>query len=78
MRRSAQACPQSGAAHGSALVHAQHKDVPHVRTHVSCHMMWANPWAHVRRYNPFGQSRLREIFIKQDNLIHGRWVQGVG
>jgi len=41
-------------------------------------MMWANPWAHVRRYNPFGQSRLREIFIKQDNLIHGRWVQGVG
>ena len=26
------------------------------------------------KYNPCGQSRLREIFIKQDNLIHGRWV----
>eukprot|EP00967_Tisochrysis_lutea_P009703 scaffold11336_cov17-Tisochrysis_lutea.AAC.2 len=26
------------------------------------------------RYNPFGQSRLREIFIKQDNLIHGRTI----
>ena len=24
------------------------------------------------KYNPCGQSRLREIFIKQDNLIHGR------
>lgn len=27
------------------------------------------------KYNPCGQSRLREIFIKQDNLIHGRWVR---
>ncbi|GAB4817976.1 hypothetical protein N2152v2_005022 [Parachlorella kessleri] len=26
------------------------------------------------KYNPFGQSRLREIFIKQDNLIHGRFL----
>ena len=24
------------------------------------------------KYNPCGQSRLREIFIKQDNIIHGR------
>ena len=23
------------------------------------------------KYNPFGQSRLREIFLKQDNLIQG-------
>ncbi len=27
-----------------------------------------------RRYNPCGQSRLREIFIKQDNLLHGRFL----
>lgn len=26
------------------------------------------------KYNPFGQSRLREIFIKQDNLLHGRFL----
>lgn len=26
------------------------------------------------KYNPFGQSRLREIFIKQDNLIRGRFL----
>jgi hypothetical protein len=26
------------------------------------------------KYNPFGQSRLREVFIKQDNLIHGRYL----
>ena len=26
------------------------------------------------KYNPFGQSRLREIFIKQDNLIHGQFL----
>jgi len=26
------------------------------------------------KYNPFGQSRLREIFIKQDNIIHGRFL----
>ncbi|GLC55501.1 hypothetical protein PLESTB_000994400 [Pleodorina starrii] len=26
------------------------------------------------KYNPCGQSRLREIFIKQDNLIHGRFL----
>lgn len=26
------------------------------------------------KYNPCGQSRLREIFIKQDNLIHGRYL----
>jgi AMP deaminase len=26
------------------------------------------------KYNPFGQSRLREVFIKQDNLIHGRFL----
>jgi hypothetical protein len=24
-----------------------------------------------RKYNPCGQSRLREIFLKQDNLIQG-------
>ncbi len=29
------------------------------------------------RYNPCGQSRLREIFIKQDNLIHGRFLAEV-
>lgn len=29
------------------------------------------------KYNPFGQSRLREIFIKQDNLIHGRYLAEV-
>ncbi|GMH37954.1 hypothetical protein BSKO_05838 [Bryopsis sp. KO-2023] len=26
------------------------------------------------KYNPCGQSRLREIFLKQDNLIHGRYL----
>lgn len=26
------------------------------------------------KYNPCGQSRLREIFIKQDNLIRGRFL----
>ena len=26
------------------------------------------------KYNPMGQSRLREIFIKQDNLIRGRFL----
>lgn len=26
------------------------------------------------KYNPFGQSRLREIFIKQDNILHGRFL----
>eukprot|EP00884_Botryococcus_braunii_P015280 jgi/Botrbrau1/2435/Bobra.0395s0056.1 len=26
------------------------------------------------KYNPFGQSRLREVFIKQDNLLHGRFL----
>ena len=26
------------------------------------------------KYNPCGQSRLREIFIKSDNLIHGRFL----
>ncbi|KDD76974.1 adenosine/AMP deaminase, partial [Helicosporidium sp. ATCC 50920] len=26
------------------------------------------------KYNPFGQSRLREIFIKQDNLLRGRYL----
>ncbi|BDA45326.1 AMP deaminase 2 at C-terminar half [Coccomyxa sp. Obi] len=26
------------------------------------------------KYNPFGQSRLREIFIKQDNLLHGSFL----
>lgn len=26
------------------------------------------------KYNPFGQSRLREVFIKQDNLLRGRWL----
>ncbi|DBA77340.1 TPA: hypothetical protein ACH3X2_000858 [Trebouxia sp. C0005] len=26
------------------------------------------------KYNPFGQSRLREIFIKQDNILHGRYL----
>lgn len=26
------------------------------------------------KYNPFGQSRLREIFIKQENIIHGRFL----
>ncbi len=26
------------------------------------------------KYNPCGQSRLREIFIKQDNIIHGRFL----
>ena len=26
------------------------------------------------KYNPCGQSRLREIFIKQDNLLHGRYL----
>lgn len=30
------------------------------------------------KYNPCGQSRLREIFIKQDNLIHGRYVEVQG
>lgn len=29
------------------------------------------------RYNPCGQSRLREIFIKQDNLLHGRFLAEV-
>lgn len=29
------------------------------------------------KYNPFGQSRLREVFIKQDNLIHGRFLAEV-
>ncbi|KAL6754093.1 hypothetical protein V8C86DRAFT_382763 [Haematococcus lacustris] len=29
------------------------------------------------KYNPCGQSRLREIFIKQDNLIHGRFLAEV-
>jgi hypothetical protein len=27
------------------------------------------------KYNPCGQSRLREVFIKQDNLIRGGAVQ---
>ncbi|KAK2452554.1 AMP deaminase [Trifolium repens] len=27
-----------------------------------------------RKYNPCGQSRLREIFLKQDNLIQGRYL----
>ena len=26
------------------------------------------------KYNPFGQARLREVFIKQDNLIRGRFL----
>lgn len=26
------------------------------------------------KYNPFGQSRLREVFIKQDNLLRGRYL----
>ncbi|KAL5973649.1 hypothetical protein ACLOJK_030303 [Asimina triloba] len=26
------------------------------------------------KYNPFGQSRLREVFLKQDNLIQGRFL----
>ncbi|KHN48917.1 AMP deaminase [Glycine soja] len=26
------------------------------------------------KYNPCGQSRLREIFLKQDNLIQGRFL----
>ena len=26
------------------------------------------------KYNPCGQSRLREVFIKQDNLIRGRFL----
>lgn len=26
------------------------------------------------KYNPLGQSRLREIFLKTDNLIHGRYL----
>mmetsp|Transcript_31298 Transcript_31298/g.99863 ORF Transcript_31298/g.99863 Transcript_31298/m.99863 type:complete len:908 (+) Transcript_31298:128-2851(+) len=26
------------------------------------------------KYNPCGQSRLREIFMKQENLIHGRYL----
>jgi hypothetical protein len=26
------------------------------------------------KYNPCGQSRLREIFIKSDNIIHGRFL----
>lgn len=29
------------------------------------------------KYNPFGQSRLREIFLKQDNLIQGRFLAEV-
>eukprot|EP00892_Ulva_mutabilis_P012568 jgi/Ulvmu1/9684/UM055_0022.1 len=29
------------------------------------------------KYNPFGQSRLREVFIKQDNLLHGRFLAEV-
>jgi len=29
------------------------------------------------KYNPCGQSRLREIFIKQDNLLHGRFLAEV-
>uniref|UniRef100_A0A7C9D090 Uncharacterized protein n=1 Tax=Opuntia streptacantha TaxID=393608 RepID=A0A7C9D090_OPUST len=28
------------------------------------------------KYNPCGQSRLREIFLKQDNLIQGRFSGG--
>ena len=26
------------------------------------------------KYNPIGESRLREIFLKTDNLIHGRYL----
>jgi AMP deaminase len=26
------------------------------------------------KYNPLGESRLREIFLKTDNLIHGRYL----
>lgn len=26
------------------------------------------------KYNPFGQARLREVFIKQDNLLRGRYL----
>lgn len=26
------------------------------------------------KYNPFGQARLREVFIKQDNLLRGRFL----
>lgn len=29
------------------------------------------------KYNPCGQSRLREIFLKQDNLIQGRFLAEV-
>ncbi len=29
------------------------------------------------KYNPCGQSRLREVFIKQDNLIRGRFLAEV-
>jgi len=29
------------------------------------------------KYNPCGQSRLREIFLKQDNLIQGKNILGV-
>ncbi|CAK9172214.1 unnamed protein product [Ilex paraguariensis] len=29
------------------------------------------------KYNPCGQSRLREIFLKQDNLIQGRYIAEV-
>jgi AMP deaminase len=28
----------------------------------------------VARYNPAGQSRLREIFIKTDNLLAGQYL----
>ena len=28
------------------------------------------------KYNPCGQSRLREIFIKTDNLLAGRYLAG--
>lgn len=29
------------------------------------------------KYNPCGQSRLREIFLKQDNLIQGLFLNDV-
>ena len=38
----------------------------------SLHPLPPPSWQFNLKYNPCGQSRLREIFIKQDNLIHGR------
>lgn len=50
---------------------------PHTTTHpLSCPVL-AFPLSFDRfnlKYNPFGQSRLREVFIKQDNLIRGRFL----